>query len=468
MGKYKTLALNSIYVFVGGGLSKIVSFVMLPFYTKWLTAKQFGEVDLISVYSSLLLGLCTFCVAEAIFVMPQNESIERQKKFYTTGIVYTIVLLLIAGLCIMGICNYLSNKGIDNFFIYNKWYIYMMIVVTFFQVYSQQFSRALNAVKIFSFTGVVQALSTATLGIILIPKYGLIGYIYSMILSSILAILYTTIFSHSYKYFSLRNLDKTIYKDLLKYSIPLVPNSLMFWVVNALNKPIIEAHVGLAAVGILAVANKFPSVITMCFELFSKSWQISMMEEYRKDGFNSFFNNIFKLIVIFLCLLGSLLAVFSDIIINLFTSAEFESAAYYMPLLGFSVVLTCIGYFVGAIFLAAKESKYFFYSSIIGALVSLICNIIFIPLFGLIGAILSIIFSFASIAFARILYSRKFVRITEIKQFVLTMLLYMVLIFMCMYTHIFVLKIAMFLFFAVLSLFIYRDSYRLILKKIIK
>ncbi len=36
----------------------------------------------------------------------------------------------------------------------------------------------------------------------------------------------------------------------------------------------------------------------MIFAVFSTSWQISVIEEYEKDGYSHFFNNVFRIVIL--------------------------------------------------------------------------------------------------------------------------------------------------------------------------
>lgn len=80
--------------------------------------------------------------------------------------------------------------------------------------------------------------------------------------------------------------------------MPLVPNNIMWWLVSALNRPVMEIYLGMEAIGLFAVANKFPSVFSSVFAMFAVSWQISVMEEYGKDGYSQFFNKVFRIVIL--------------------------------------------------------------------------------------------------------------------------------------------------------------------------
>ncbi|MDR0364995.1 MAG: polysaccharide biosynthesis protein, partial [Bacteroidales bacterium] len=84
MGKYRRLGKNTLLVFIGNMGAKIIGLLMLPFYTRWLSVEDYGTTDIINVYVSLLLGLATACVAEAVFIFPKGQPVERQKAYFSS------------------------------------------------------------------------------------------------------------------------------------------------------------------------------------------------------------------------------------------------------------------------------------------------------------------------------------------------------------------------------------------------
>ena len=121
--------------------------------------------------------------------------------------------------------------------------------------------------------GIVLTLLTAICSFILIPLKGVVGYVLSLILANLFTGVYSFFFSGSYKYCSPGSVNNEYCREMLQYSVPLIPNGVMWWLVNALNRPIMETYVGLHGIGLFAVANKFPGIIAMIFTIFVSSWQ---------------------------------------------------------------------------------------------------------------------------------------------------------------------------------------------------
>ena len=86
-----------------------------------------------------------------------------------------------------------------------------------------------------------------------------------------------------------------------------------------------EACLGLEAIGLFAVANKFPAAISNAFAMFAISWQISVLEEFGKDGYCNFFNRIFRWVIFVMVIGGCIISIFSYEIIGIFADPKYYS-----------------------------------------------------------------------------------------------------------------------------------------------
>lgn len=425
--RYKKLAKNSGIMLIGNLSSKLISFLLLPIYTHYLSPEAYGESDVINVYSSIVLAVVTCCVADAMFVFPKQEDEEGKKRYFSSGLTFVIEAFVILGVLLYGLdlIFEIPNGGV---LLNDKWWIYLMAFSMFLQQYFQQFTLSLEKTLNYSLAGVVLTVLMTIFAILLLPHYGLVGYLWSIIIANFGAAFFSFFASKSYSYISFKCIDKTYTKKLLAYGIPLIPNSLMWWLVNGLNRPLMETYLGLSAIGVFSVANRFPSVLTMVFQVIGKSMSISVIDEFGKPDFNTFYNRILRVLTMIVLLMGVLLCVFSKLIINIFTDSNYHSSWQYMPLLTLAVIFQCMGSFIGNVFLAEKKSKYFFYSSFWGAITSLILTCICIRYFGLFGACTAIVGSFLAMFLFRVYYAWKNISEFNIKYYVFTFLLYIVLV----------------------------------------
>jgi len=423
MNNYKQLGKNTILVFVGNIGSKMITFVMLPFYTKWLSVEDYGTSDNALVYATLLLGIVSLSISESIFIFPKDQETDKQKQFFTAGLVYSSVLLCVAGFILFGVKEFFSQAGILKSITDNYIFIYTLVVTLFFQTFLQQFSRSINNIKVYSISGVVLTLLTAVFSVAFIPNYGLEGFFIAQILSYIVSGVYTFIHSKAYNYISFKTLSLERYKEMLKYSIPLIPNAVMWWLVGSLNRPVMEQYLGMHAVGLFAVSNKFPSLVNVLFSVFMVSWQISVIEEFKKENYEKFYNNILKIVFLFLILCVMTISILGKALTGFVADAKFIDSWKYIPILSLSALFSSVSGFIGCNFSATRESKYYFYSSIWGALIAIVFNFLLIPIWGLYGAVVAIVLSHLTMMISRVKYSWNTVKIKEIYLYVLMLVI---------------------------------------------
>ena len=419
MSKYSRLGKNTLLVFVGNAGAKLIGLLMLPLYTRWLSVEDYGTTDIIMVYKTLLLGIVTCCMASAVFIFPKGQSVDKQKEYFSSGIAFSVITLTVTALLFYILNHYFTTYKVVNSFSTNIWLIYGMIVSSYAQQYVQQFTRSIDKIKVYSITGIVLTAGIAITSFLLIPYWGVKGYVFANIIANVLAALYSLMFSQSYKLISLKSIKKYPCWEMLRYSIPLIPNAIMGWLISALNRPLMEGYLDMHSIGIFAVANKFPGVLSMLFTIFVTSWQISVIEEFKKKDFNVFFNRIFRLVIVGLVFLFFFITMFSQFIVTIFAAHKFFEAWKYVPMLTLSVVFYSVSSLAGSVFSASRESKFFFYSSLWGAIVAIVANFLLIPSLGVMGAAISVLLSFMAMSASRIKYAWKYIEIKNVKVYLI-------------------------------------------------
>lgn len=426
MNKYQRLGKNTLLVFLGNAGSRLIGLLMLPLYTRWLGPEGYGTVDVISTYSMLLVGFVVWCISDAIFVIPKNGTEDEKKSYYTSGWIFSIIGFGIAALVFYALNVIFNVNSIENSFASNLWLIYFIMLGTFLQQYTQQFTRCIDRMGVYSVTGIVHTLFLAVFSFVFIPKQGVNGYIIAYVIAYVLSAIYSFIFSGSYKFVDIHKVKSQSLKTLLKYSIPLIPNTAMWWLVSGLNRPLIEANIGMEANGILAVANRIPGIIGMLFTIFNNAWVISMMEEYGKPDFVKFFNIAVRCVMFLTILAAIVLSIFMKPLIMILADAAFIDAYKYAPIAIMAIILSNFSGLIGGVFAAKKQSKYFFYSSFWAALTSVVFMFLLIPPFGLYGATIAMCLSYLAATISRCYYTKEDLKGFELRPIAVSLALFAV------------------------------------------
>ena len=419
--KYKRLFENTGLMFIGSFGSKILSFVMLPFYTMWLSVEDYGTSDMINVCATVLLAFISLSIGDAIFVIPAQKSKKEQTSYFTSSLLFTVCCIIALTFLYATISLMFANKS--GVFFNNILYICLITATTLYTTIFQQFCKSIDKIKIFAVAGIIQTISVAGLGFLLIPTYKLDGYIWCTLAANIITIVFIFFSASLYRYISLPSFSRDRLKEMFKYSVPLIPNSVTWLIVSYLNRPIMDTSLGLYALGIYSLANRFPTLINTVYNTFSNSWQISILEQYGKDGFYSFYNKVSLIAFMTMSLFVSLFALLTKPLVLMFLDSNYFESINYIPILCLSCLFISLGSMVGAIFSAVRQSKYYFYSSVWSAVTSILLNYILIKNFGIYGACWACVISYLIGGFSRVIYAAKYNTFTYTLQIIVISIL---------------------------------------------
>lgn len=407
--KYIRLFKNTGWVFIGNISNKIVAFLMLPFYTHWMKPEEYGMSELLLAYSALLYGLFSCCIQDAIFIYPKGKPLNKQQRYFTTGVFWLFFQCIVATLLLKSFLKIVQIFSDVSFAQGYFWYIMLFVSLMMFQNYFQQFCRAINKMRVYAMSGVMMTIVTAVVAWLLVPRFRVIGFIHAQIAGYAVAVVYLFLDGHCARYFVFDFRMKLYLLQMLKYSIPLIPSILMIWVVNLLNRPLLEIYVGMAGIGLFSIAQKLPILISSLSLNLGNAWQITVVEEFRNDGYAFFYTKMMKF-VFSICLLASIVvSLLLPVFYHYFINEKFYPSMPYVPFLLLWSIFSFMSVMVGANFSAVKQSKYFMYSGIASALSAILLYVLLIPFAGLAGAVVALIASSGVTLGLRIFYAWRLV-----------------------------------------------------------
>lgn len=459
MDKYKKLINNSLVFAIGNFGSRIVSIILVPLYTYYLSTAEYGTVDLVTTTTTMLLPVVSLSIYQAVFRFAMDSQ-ESNGEVLTNSILITLIGAFISLL----IYPMLSFFNVSNNLLC---YLYLIIVVQAFQNLFAQYTRAIGKVKEFAFNGILQTLVLGISNIIFIVNlnYGVDGYLFSIIISNIVSIAYFTFNINIFKDLDFKKINRELINNMLKFSIPLIPNSFMWWLINASNRYFILYFKGVDVNGLFTVANKIPAILILFTSIFSQAWQLSAIDEYDSKDKSKFYSKIYNYYFVLLIFGTSIILLILKFLVSKFLSPEYFESWKYVPFLLLGVVYSSLSGFLGTNYVASKETKGAFRTSVIGAIIALATNILFVPYLGGIGAGLSTMISFAMAWLIRILDTRRFIIIEfDIKKTVLSLfIIYIQIIIMFL-----MLEFKVELFIQIILFIVLFLMYRKIIKKIIQ
>ena len=97
MNRERELAKNTFILTVGKISTQFISFLLLPLYTSLLTPEDFGIVDLLNTYVTLLVPIFNWQFESGMFrfLIDYRDNVEKQKSIISTVLFTNFAQILI-------------------------------------------------------------------------------------------------------------------------------------------------------------------------------------------------------------------------------------------------------------------------------------------------------------------------------------------------------------------------------------
>lgn len=414
------LAKNTIILTVGKICTQFVSFFLLPLYTALLDPSDYGTVDLISTYATLLLPIVGLELSTGLFRFMLDVRQDSKKIDCLISTAMTVTHFQLAG--------FLLLFAVIQIFVHSQYKMFLAIEIAL-NLYSailMQISRGLGRNDIYSMASFLSASTMVAMNVLFIAvmRMGAYGMFLGLILSKIITNLYLFITLKMWRHYHIGLFDKGELKAIIRYSIPLVPNQLSWWVVGASDRIVVSHVLGVAYNGLYSVANKFSSVYITFYNIFNLAWtESAALHIDDKDGeeyLNNTINILFPLFSSICIGITACVSLMFPILIN----EKYAEAYPQIPILMMAVLCQSIIGLVSVVYTAKKMSVAIAKTSFWIALVNLSTDLLMIRFIGLYAASLSTLIAYCTMMLYRLHDVQKYARIKiPIGMLAITMLL---------------------------------------------
>ena len=191
-----------------------------------------------------------------------------------------------------------------------------------------------------------------------------------------------------WSYIDIKNYKSNTTKKMLAYSIPLVPNTISWSVINASDRLVIMNFLGASANGLYSIAYKFPNLISTFYNFFNIAWRETSAKIVRDNDINEF-KKIYKMIKAAMLAVTILLIAVIRYVYPIFINVQYQESIVYVPILAISIYYTSLSSFYGGIFSAYKETKILGTTSTYAAIINLVVDFALFKFIGIYAAAIS-------------------------------------------------------------------------------
>ena len=414
--KENILIRNTLLFTLGNVGAKLLMLIIVPLYTYYVSTEQMGQYDLVNTYVGLFSPLACLALYEGMYRWLLDKN-TLDGDILKTGLFVSTVAIAIFDVVVTVFLKIIGYIYIIEFV--------TLVTVSALYMILQFITRGLRNNKIYAVQGIIYSATLLLGNFILVIRFRLQarGLLLSMIFAYVVTILFMIIVQHlKTNYIVKGTVDVKLARDLVKYSLPIVPNNIAWWLVSASNRIVINWGMGDSANGIYAISMKFPTLVNMLSTFFYQAWQEQAISEYDSKERDAYYTKIFNIyMTILLSGIIALLPITKFIIIY-FMDQSYQEASLFVGLLYLSSVFNAFAGFYGTGYLSTKKTAGALTTTIWGASVNIILTFALINTIGLFAAALGSMIGNATIWLIRIANTRKYFNI-KIKKNILFFLL---------------------------------------------
>lgn len=403
MDKYKKLLSNTLILSIGTFSSKLLVYFLMPLYTAILSKEQYGTADLITNAANLLIPFCCIGITHGVFRF-SADSEENDRTVFSSGL----------GVLMVSSAIFLVLSPLISLVPYFESYAPLLafyVISSNFHTLCKEYIRAKGQMKLYAFSGILgTALTIAFNLLFLIPmKLGVVGYVLSVAVADAVGTIFLVVYARLYRDVSLSSISSVKIKEMLRYSLPMMPTTVIWWITNVSDRFVVTYICGSGENGLYSAAYKIPTLIALVASVFNEAWQISAISDKGDEReVSTFFSAVFERYQAVLFLGCSVLVPLSGIGTRILLDASYYDAWRFIPVLLLATVFSSLVTFIGTIYIFKKKTTMSLLTAALGAILNIALNFAMIPSLGAQGAGIATAISYFTVFFVRAVHSRSF------------------------------------------------------------
>lgn len=429
----KTLSKDTLIYGIGNASNRIVQVLLAPLYAAYLSADRFGIRALtIALYGVLQIIIVMALDQGVIADYYEAQSVEERRRVISTGFTFSVVSSFLVGgvtfVLAAPISTILGINPIEGAPILRLFSVYVIFTPPTFVFLS--FLRSDRRPWTYSFFSFFKSLVRVGVMVIFLVllKRELIGIFEAEAVVAVLffpvLVIMVYVYTKGIK-FSFKSLV-----SMFRYSLPLIPTAAFIWIRNLSDRFLIKHFLTETDVGIFSFAVNFPNVLSFLLVVpLTLAWIPYAFSVKEKPDLPQLISRILSY---FLFLAGWSLVVLGgpayELLRLIAKRPEYWHGTSLIPVLLLGICIYGVYYIIATPCNLARKTIYFTVATLISAGVTLIANVILLPLIGLFGSAVASTLSYMAMLVPMIFFSRKFMKIPYEMKRIITIVVASVLV----------------------------------------
>ncbi len=375
-------------------ISIVIGFISLPVYTRFLSPSDYGTVALFLMFGQVSSGLISLGLQSASFryYFKYKNNLDEYKSLNSSILIFLLIVYFSVGIFIYYLANWFSSTLFDGKITAQliRWSFLGGCMEYLFTYFTFILTAQLRSVT-FSIITILRVIIRTSLSFYFIFIHSLtyLSLIYAILLTQgimVVSLLFLT-----------GNLIGTRFspyhfKKSLKFSYPMVLRLVIGTINRSFDKLMLTNITGLSSVGYYSIGEKFATVLKFIMDSIGKVWTPffqNKAHENTQEAKKAIVKRYLEMSFFLMCI-GFILICFSEEMVKLLTTKEYYPAMYIVPVYVFYYLFGLMGMLSIPQIQYSEKTLYILPASIVGVFLNIFLNILLIPEFGALGAVMAL------------------------------------------------------------------------------
>lgn len=410
MNRYKRLLSNTAVFAAGQFLSKAMVYLLMPLYTAVLAREESSTADLIQQIGNFLMPVACLGICEGIlrFAMDpgsgEADAEASRKRIFSSSMniffASTAVFLLLSPLALL----FGRNSGYI-------WLTVGFVIAANLQMAVSYYVRSLGHTTVYAAQGIINTALTIVFNVIFLVllRLGVTGFILAITLANAAVTAILVVWLKLWRDYDPKAAESGTVKALLKYSIPMIPTTVMWSLTNITDKLIVRWRCGDAVNGMFVYSYKIPTVLTLLTTIFIQAWQLSSVKDADESTRGGFFTGVFASFNGVIFMAASFLTAFTKPLTRLLLNESYYGAWEFIPVLILATAYSALSTFMSTVYMVRKKSLPAFFTAFSGAAANILLSLALAPSLGAQGVAVATLASYVLLFAIRAVTAKKYV-----------------------------------------------------------
>jgi len=381
---------------LGGSAATLVGTILVPVYTNYLSSEEYGVLALINIMALLAMMTFNLSLPSGLF----RSYFDSDDEDYRKTVVGTATVILFLMSAILVLTSFVASDFFSMFLFDTPDYgrhIRLIMIASSFTILSsvpvqvlraRKLSKRFTVLNIFSI--LIQLL--AVIYFVVFLGQGVWGVIVGRFCGEVLtALLY---YGSSLRLLSFR-FSLVEARKQLAFSIPLIFSSISSFILTWIDRYFLAVFSTLSTVGVYSLGYRIGMVLnSFLTQPLNMAWGPMMYSVMRQENARKYYSKMLTYVVFYSLVLTLPISLLSKEVLELISKREFWDAYKVVPIICLAYVMQAATQTINVGIGINRKSKLVTTYVTVGAIVNVILNYFLIPVYGMMAAAYTTLFSY--------------------------------------------------------------------------